>query len=326
MGWYSSRRSVVRERGAEVGRQRVPVLDVVAERVVEALHPSAAGALRRVQGGVGLAQQVHRRDRGSRRRDGDADGRRHVHVGAVDVERLGEGLQALARAITACARCVVGVLAEDGELVAAEAGDGLLGGDGLAQAGADADQQLVTPPCPRESLTILKWSRSTSRTAVELLARARAWVSRSTSRVRFGSRVRPSCRAAARSSSSARRTCGDVRDRPPGALVGAVLRAQRRRRHPQPALVPVGVGIRDLVPLGTPSGRGSEPVADLGGRLRCSATSGRSRRSVPAAHRGWRPGACSRTGSSPTRSRPRSLPPSVSAMARNMSSDARRPR
>jgi hypothetical protein len=60
--------------------------------------------------------------------------------------------------------------------------------------------------CPRELLTMRKWSNATSSTAVDPSAVSSACASRSTTRVRFGSRVRPSRSSAVRSACSARRT------------------------------------------------------------------------------------------------------------------------
>ena len=79
---------------------------------------------------------------------------------------------------------------------------------------AAAHSRVSPAACPRLSLTILKWSRSTKSTATPLRVRcARATSSRSTSSVRLGSPVSGSCRAWwvsrswARSRSTTRPSC-----------------------------------------------------------------------------------------------------------------------
>ena len=59
----------------------------------------------------------------------------------------------------------VDVLAQDGELVAAEARDGVLGAQRAAQPAGDVDESLSPAPWPSVSLTTLKPSRSRNSTA-----------------------------------------------------------------------------------------------------------------------------------------------------------------
>lgn len=113
---------------------------------LEDVHPAAAGALPGVHGRVGVAQQVRRRDRRVRRGDDDADGRRDVHRGVVDRGGLGHRVEETAR--QRAGLVLVGVLADDRELVVTAAGDGLVAGHGRPQARADLGQHQVTDVVP----------------------------------------------------------------------------------------------------------------------------------------------------------------------------------
>ena len=109
-------------RLVELGLHLAPL----ARRVLHGrlVHDVAAlaGGLRRVHGDVGIAHQLLDAVLGIR--EGDADARRHAHVGDRLVERL---LQRLDDARGDLEHRVLRgqVLEQHGELVAAEAGDGV---------------------------------------------------------------------------------------------------------------------------------------------------------------------------------------------------------
>ena len=110
-------------------------------RLVEHLAPVAAAGLGPVHGGVGVLDQRLGPDPAARGQ-GDADAHGDEHLGVAEGERrgghlgdpLGDG-QGVG--------LVGDALAEDGELVAAEAGHGVAGPDDLLEALAQGDQQPV---------------------------------------------------------------------------------------------------------------------------------------------------------------------------------------
>ena len=111
-------------------------------RLVEQLVPRTAAALGAVHRGVGVAQEARGGDRMARRVTRDADARGHDDLGVRERERLDERPD---RAVGQLFGLVlVGeVLADDDELVAAEAGDGVLAADGRGEPAAHRDEQLV---------------------------------------------------------------------------------------------------------------------------------------------------------------------------------------
>ena len=206
---------------------------------------------------------------------------------------------------------LVGVLAEDDELVAAEARDGLVAGHRREQPRADVDQQLVTDAVPARVVDHPEVVQVDEQDGGRALAPApgRASAGRRSS-VRFGSWVRPSCSAAARSSSSARRASvtSETIAREPSCVPSSARSGVAD--DPQPALVPVGVGVCDLVPLGAPSGAGQEPAAHHG--RRCGVQRGHQVEVVGLFQRHAEDGGHARVrvqGRRPSRSRPRCLPP-----------------
>ena len=128
------------ERLAEVAA----VLEVLGgdqpHRRVEDPDLALAGALRLVHRDVGIAQQAGRAHAG--RRHGDADAGEHGDVVAGDRHRVAQAVEQslgdVDRAVDAAA-----VLEQDRELVAAEAGGGVAGAGGAADAIGDGLQQLV---------------------------------------------------------------------------------------------------------------------------------------------------------------------------------------
>ena len=128
------------ERLAEIAA----VLEVLRgnqpHRRVEDPDLALAGALGLVHRDVGIAQQAGRAH--ARRRDGDADAGEHGDVVAGDRHRVAEAVEQslgdVDRAVDAAA-----VLEQDRELVAAEAGGGVAGAGGAADAIGDGLQQLV---------------------------------------------------------------------------------------------------------------------------------------------------------------------------------------
>ena len=115
-----------------------------AHRVVEHLDAAAARLLGVVHRGVGVAEQLLRA-LVARRRQRDADARADEHLGAAHDHRPDDGReQPLGDLDRLLARGLVGqVFAEDRELVAAEAGDGVAGPDHRLELARDRDQQLV---------------------------------------------------------------------------------------------------------------------------------------------------------------------------------------
>ena len=97
-------------------------------------------------------------------RDADAGGDPHLLVGAADAERLGQrGEQPVGGRRGPAG--VGAVLEQDGELVAAEAGDGVAGPQHPRSRSATATSSSSPAAWPAPSLTALKSSRSTNSTA-----------------------------------------------------------------------------------------------------------------------------------------------------------------
>ena len=131
-----------RERVAKAGLELEPLDGARAQRLVEDLQPRLALLLGLVHGGVGVADQVVGADRvalGQRDAEAGAD----EAVLALELERLadrgGEPVGDAADVVE-----VLDALEQDHELVAAEAGDHVVGAQLVGEALGDGDQQLVT--------------------------------------------------------------------------------------------------------------------------------------------------------------------------------------
>ena len=113
---------------------------MLAQRVVEELAARAAALLRAVERGIGVAQQR----RGARFfvAEGDSDAGADVMLVVAEPKRH---LERRHQAGDDVERIVLApdVLAEDDELVAADAGEGVGGTQHLAEARRDADEQRV---------------------------------------------------------------------------------------------------------------------------------------------------------------------------------------
>ncbi len=146
------------ERAAQVRLRLQPLHERRAHLRVEHLEAALAAALRAVHRGVGVAQHLGRA-RLSAFHEDDADADAEVVRAPVELERLRERL---ADPLGDADRLRLGVevLAQDHELVAAEARDGVADAQPLAQPRRQRDEQLVAGSWPRLSLTFLKSSTS----------------------------------------------------------------------------------------------------------------------------------------------------------------------
>jgi hypothetical protein len=132
---------VVGDRLAEVGLDRLARYGAVADDLVEHRPAPAAGLLGAVHGGVGIADQVGGvgvRAGGQR----DADAAADEGVAVLERERLRQRLEQALRDGDRVVRAA-DVLADEDELVAAEAGGHLVAADGRAQALGDRQQEAV---------------------------------------------------------------------------------------------------------------------------------------------------------------------------------------
>ena len=127
---------------------------------LDAVAPACLGPVHRA---VGVAEQLGRR-RARRVVDGVPDARRHVQLGALDVDRLADrcaqrlGDDARDRAALGC-RAATGE--HDDELVTAEAAEQRARGPTASASRRDIAVSSWSPmPWPRLSLTVLKLSRS----------------------------------------------------------------------------------------------------------------------------------------------------------------------
>ena len=116
-------------------------------------EPAAATFLGRAHGDVGVAQQVDRRGRrGVHERDADA--RVHLELQRCDLHRRSDRLEQLVGATDRLG--LVGRQDDRGELVAAEVGHELLGGESLAEAAADGHEHVVPPRVTERVVHVLE--------------------------------------------------------------------------------------------------------------------------------------------------------------------------
>ena len=142
IGWYTTANCVVVERLLEIGLQLEAVENDGAHLGNEQLRARLPLALGGVEGHVGVADECVL-VRGAFHRVADAEAHRHGDLAAAERERHAECVEDPRRELRRLGPRVAEADDEDAELVAADAGHGVLAADARAQPFRRRDQQLV---------------------------------------------------------------------------------------------------------------------------------------------------------------------------------------